>query len=387
MIPRRNLVRAFKMALRDPGYAISAASRRFRSWMSYRFFSGWSAWPETITLYVTYLCNLRCKMCGQWGECGYLHDYDKKVLEKGLDIEIAKKVIQDVKDFKPTITLFGGEPLMYKHLYELISLIKENGMRVNMVSNGTLLERHAEKLVELGLDEIIFSLDGPREIHDKIRGVKGTFDRAMAGHKKLKEIKRERGVEHPKINTTTAIFEINHRHLEEIVSLSEEIGAGSFTLHHLIFLSKENHRLHNETFQKFFNTGCEDWNGFVRDTLPDIDPGYLIETFHKLRQRKSPVAITFYPNYTDDEIREYYTNFDFVPASYRKRCMSPWNIAYIFPDGSVRPCLDLCFKAGNLHKAGFREIWNNIQYKKFRGILKGEKFFPACTRCTEFYRY
>ena len=64
MIPRRNIARALSKAMTQPGYAWRAFRQRLRSYLSYRFGDGRSAPPETVSLFLTYRCNLRCTMCG-----------------------------------------------------------------------------------------------------------------------------------------------------------------------------------------------------------------------------------------------------------------------------------------------------------------------------------
>lgn len=60
--------------------------------------------------------------------------------------------------------------------------------------------------------------------------------------------------------------------------------------------------------------------------------------------------------------------------------------AYIFPDGSVRPCLSMDYIAGNIKEESFLKIWNNKKFRRYREVIK-EKVFPACTKCTEFCRF
>jgi radical SAM protein with 4Fe4S-binding SPASM domain len=107
----------------------------------------------------------------------------------------------------------------------------------------------------------------------------------------------------------------------------------------------------------------------------------------RIKSKETDLDLSVYPNLTDDEIVKYYTTFDFLPDSYRRRCLSPWMVAYVFPDGSVRPCQSLNFIIGNIKEAGFKEIWNGKEALKFRNVLKKEGYFPVCPRCTEFYRF
>ncbi len=387
MIQLRNLKRNLAKAITQPGYALKALRQRMLSYLTYTIHDGYSHYPETVDLFLTYMCNLRCKMCGQWGEAGTSKEMTPKELKNELSLDEIYKIINDIKTFKPNVTLFGGEPLMYSNWEKVVSRIKQEGMRCNMITNGILLERYANSIIDLGVDEIIFSLDGPREVHDEVRGAKGTFDRASRGLKLIRDIKRKSGTSKPVVSISTTIFEINYKRLDELISIAEELTASTITFHHLIFLSKERYDQHNNVFKGFYGMVCSDWKGFVRDSLPDIDVDFLIRKMEDIKKRSSKVKINFYPNFTDEEIRRYYTEFDFVSSSYGKRCISPWMVSYIFPDGSVRPCQSLNFSAGNVKNSTFSKIWNNEKYMRFRKITKKEKKYPVCTRCTELYRF
>ena len=387
MIQLRNLKRNLSKAITQPGYALKALRQRLLSYLTYTIHDGYSNYPETVDLFLTYMCNLRCKMCGQWGEAGTSKEMTPKELKNELSLDEIYKIINDIKTFKPNVTLFGGEPLMYSNWEKVVSRIKQEGMRCNMITNGILLERYANSIIDLGVDEIIFSLDGPREVHDEVRGAKGTFDRASRGLELIRDIKRKSGTTKPVVSISSTIFEINYKKLDELISIAEELTASTITFHHLIFLSKERYDQHNSVFKGFYGMVCSDWKGFVRDSLPDIDVDFLIRKMEDIKKRSSKVKINFYPNFTDEEIRRYYTEFDFVSSSYGKRCLSPWMVSYIFPDGSVRPCQSLNFSAGNVKNSTFSKIWNNEKYMRFRKITKKEKKYPVCTRCTELYRF
>ena len=387
MIQLRNLKRNLAKAITQPGYALKALRQRLLSYLTYTIHDGYSHYPETVDLFLTYMCNLRCKMCGQWGEAGTSKEMSPKELKRELSLDEIYKIINDIKTFKPNVTLFGGEPLMYTNWEKVVSRIKQEGMRCNMITNGILLEKHADAIIDLGVDEIIFSLDGPREVHDKVRGGKGTFDKACNGLKLIRDIKNKSGLKKPIVNISSTIFEINYKHLDELIGIAEELMASTITFHHLIFLSKEMYNQHNKVFKGYYGMVCNDWKGFVRDSLPDIDVELLIRKKEEIDKKNSKVKIAFYPNFTNEEIRKYYTEFDFTSSGYGKKCISPWMVSYIFPDGTVRPCQSLNFSPGNVRNESFRKIWNNEKYMRFRKITKKEKRYPACTRCTELYRF
>ncbi len=170
--------------------------------------------------------------------------------------------------------------------------------------------------------------------------------------------------------------------------MAEAAGAGSITFHHLLFLSRDACDDHNRIFEPRFGNRCNDWYGFVRDELPRIDVDRLLREMEEIQRMKTPVKVSFYPNFTEDEIRRYYGQWDFSPTSYSGRCKSLWMTAYIFPDGSVRPYHSMEFIPGNIRRERFTEIWNNERYREYRRFVKRIRRFPVCSRgCTELYRY
>ena len=139
-------------------------------------------------------------MCGQWGDNGAFNEFDNDLLKQRLSLDEIKPIIDNVKFFQPNITLFGGEPMLHPEWLEIVKAVKAAGMRCNIVTNGTLIQNYAEEIIDSGLDEIIFSLDGPEEIHDKIRRVPGTFQRSIEGFEILHELKQNRKIKTPIIN-------------------------------------------------------------------------------------------------------------------------------------------------------------------------------------------
>jgi hypothetical protein len=86
MMPLKNIRRIVAKASQQPTYALHAARMRIMSSLSYRLLDGRSAPPETISLLLTYRCNLHCKMCGQWGERGSLKNLPSVVTRRYLEL-------------------------------------------------------------------------------------------------------------------------------------------------------------------------------------------------------------------------------------------------------------------------------------------------------------
>jgi MoaA/NifB/PqqE/SkfB family radical SAM enzyme len=125
MLPLRNAKRFLNKAITQPGYALKVAAKRFKAYRAYNFENGKSSYPEAITFFLTHRCNLHCQMCGQWGEGGVTKKQSSQYIREELSPEELTAAIDEASKFKPNITLFGGEPLLYQHCIEIIKYIKQ----------------------------------------------------------------------------------------------------------------------------------------------------------------------------------------------------------------------------------------------------------------------
>jgi MoaA/NifB/PqqE/SkfB family radical SAM enzyme len=133
---------------------------------------------------VTGRCNMRCVFCDWW-----------KMNVHELPTNEALSVIDEVcKLGAPFFHLSGGEPLLRKDLIILAKRAASHGCTVGMSTNATLLKNSNVSEIADVFDYVVVSLDGPREIHDSHRGVKGTFDKAIEGIKLLKDLRVRVGV-------------------------------------------------------------------------------------------------------------------------------------------------------------------------------------------------
>ena len=170
-----------------------------------------------------------------------------------------------------------------------------------------------------------------------------------------------------------------------MLDVAFKASADSLTFHNLIFLDREALEMQKEC-DTVLGCASADWEGFAFE--PEIDPQVLHENIEKILSGKYPFAVDLYPNFPRRALIEYYAGSkagNAGPPS--KACLSPWIAAYIFPDGEVKPCLNLSYSFGNALSGRFTELWNNDKAIKFRSFLKRRKAFPACCRCTELFRY
>jgi len=125
-----------------------------------------------LALGVHSACNCRCVMCDIWKANAERREISAADLDRHLaDIERLRV---------RRVMLTGGEPLLHANLWALCDRLRTRGVRVTLVTTGLLLARHADEVTRV-CDEVVISLDGDRETHDRIRRVPGAFDRVAAG--------------------------------------------------------------------------------------------------------------------------------------------------------------------------------------------------------------
>src|SRR5215831_14597757 len=109
--------------------------------------------PTFLQLRVTNLCNLRCKMCGQWGDTGIYRadgysasatDGEKERnrireligAKRQLALADYMKLLDEISPAQPIISLFGGEPLLYPEILPLVREVKARGLTCTIITNG-----------------------------------------------------------------------------------------------------------------------------------------------------------------------------------------------------------------------------------------------------------
>lgn len=118
-------------------------------------------------------CNLNCIHCGSTAG-------SKRGGE--LTTSEAEKLCYDLKKSECLgITLMGGEPLLRKDFWHIASLIRDLGMELSVITNGTVYDRETfSKLRSLNPRTVAISLDASKPgLHDKIRGHKGAFEKTV----------------------------------------------------------------------------------------------------------------------------------------------------------------------------------------------------------------
>lgn len=128
--------------------------------------------PVHVVWEITLACNLKCMHCGS--RAG-------RPRPKELDTAECIDVVNALAELGTReISLIGGEAYLRKDWVEIIAAIKSHGIYCAIQTGGRLLtEQRLQAARAAGLDGIGVSIDGLEELHDKIRGVPGSYRMAL----------------------------------------------------------------------------------------------------------------------------------------------------------------------------------------------------------------
>jgi MoaA/NifB/PqqE/SkfB family radical SAM enzyme len=215
------------------------AVERLKLW-----FKGRKASPLHIDIEPTSSCNLKCKFCWTRSkERVKSCQYKRKLTNKRL-LEIVREAAElGAKEWE----IAGGwEPMAKPEVvFKMMVMIKKYGMYGSITTNGTLFtEAMIKKLVEIGWDRILFSLEGPdASTHDFLTQVKGSFEKETRNIKSFKKWKEKLGKKKPTYSIHSVLTNKNYNKLEEMIELGHEMGCEGVNFEPLMIWSKEGEKL------------------------------------------------------------------------------------------------------------------------------------------------
>lgn len=124
---------------------------------------------------VTNSCNLKCSFCG--ANAGVQNNQELMLPEIKVLLESAHSLGAD------KILIGGGEPFMRNDIFEILQCCQDLGIFATVETNATLITPQiAHRLQKMGISSFSVSIDGANAgTHDKLRGVNGSFHKAIKG--------------------------------------------------------------------------------------------------------------------------------------------------------------------------------------------------------------
>lgn len=294
------------------------------------------AYMPTLLMFITYRCNLRCRMCGV---CEY--DLPKSNAPE-LSAEECKAVVRSAAKLGTTLMLIsGGEPLIRPDVvYDTIRCANDLGIAVHLCTNGLLLdEASIRRLGESGVKTVSVSIDSPvRGIHESLRGP-DTFDRAVAAVRLLRESAPsiQVGINH---TITTA----NFRSLAAMVPFAE-----SLDVQQLKFAPIHTNLLHKQKRVEHFGDLL-----FKEENLPELER----ELNGLIRAIRRTKLMTPSPLFLSNIVDLYANRTKF-------RCFAGYATCTVNPVGSVAPCPDMDGSL-SVRDRPLDEIWRSREFDALR---------------------
>jgi MoaA/NifB/PqqE/SkfB family radical SAM enzyme len=310
-----------------------------------------------LALTVHTACNCRCVMCDIWRANADRREIAPDVLDRHLDDLRALRVQR--------VMLTGGEPLLHSNLWALCDRLQRAGIRVTLITTGLLLAAHAEAIGP-AIDEVVVSIDGPPDVHDEIRRVKGGFHRIARGLQALQSQPRV-----PRTIVRSVVQRANHARLPLTIEAVRRLGVDR-----LSFLAAD---VSSPAFNR-----PDPWPAErIAEIALSRDQVYALEaSIRDVASRcTEAIAAGFVLGGLESlrRIHGYYAALAGLGPFPLVRCNAPWVSAVLEADGRLRPCF---FHApyGRPATHGLADALNAPDAVAFRASLDVRRN-DTCRRC------
>jgi Fe-coproporphyrin III synthase len=301
-------------------------------------------------------CDCHCVMCDIW-----------KIREAQ---EISEADLErQIKSFRDLgvrwVVFTGGEPQKNRHLPALAKMLREEGIRITLLSAGLLLESQAEEVAQ-NIDDVIVSLDGPPALHNRIRRVPNAFEQLANGVERLRQLRPDISVK-----ARCTVQKLNHQSLCTTAASALDLGLNSISFLAADVSSAAFNRPSSWSPERQAQVTLDQFEvdeldseieGLIREYSDGANPGFVAESPDKLRRI----------------VQHFRASLGQVDAI-APRCNAPWVSAVIEANGDVRPCF-FHRTLGNTHDQPLHEILNSPQAMQFRASLDIAND-AICRRC------
>jgi MoaA/NifB/PqqE/SkfB family radical SAM enzyme len=371
---------------------ITDYSTRMQRWLS-----GERLPPVRIDAEIHRRCNLCCIHCVR-------RSFDRDLSRESEKIEIEDRKWLEAADEsgKMGVKLWNiagiGEPMCKPSLLmRLMKVIKRHRMFGELTTNGTLWkDSDIESAVRLGWDSVNISIDSPREeVHDKIRGVKGTFAKAKHTVEMFSHFRKKHRRQNPAITINMVLSKLNYGDLPAMVEFASRIGADALFVEPMIVHSELGRSIrldHAEAsrlkpiiekaerlaYQKNVMTfitclqGDDERKELNKELVEKAgEIKSLIEKSDHSGIRKGP----------DDGIRRPDVKDDMIKKILDIPCYYPWFYMIINADGSAIHCGECQDLKENIKRKGISEIWYGPHFQSLRERFLSSSLPEYCNKC------
>lgn len=328
------------------------------------------AMPTWINLTSTTACNLKCFMCNQ-----FLDPNSPKVM---MDEDVYQKVVRELYPYAKTMQLSAfGEPLLTPRMEQKLDDLDRYGMKLEMVSNGTLMmkeSRFRQKLLDC-LELVTFSMDGAtRSTYNSVR-TGAEFDEVVDNITRFADLRLALPpAQRPRMNFNYILMRRTVAEAPKFVEMVHRWGGDEIVFNHLVTFHPSLKGESLNTCRAYAN----EWQDRTREVAAELG-----------------VTIKIPPNFTEVATPQQapaVAGESTAPAPQRPcgpppvKCWFLWRRVYIAPFGDVVPCcLAGMVPFGNLQKESFHDIWNGKTYRSYRERVFTDKPLGKCASCYLIY--
>ena len=283
--------------------------------------------PLVLMVEPTNRCNFNCPLCDKGS--GNLSR-----AEGIMKLDDFVKILDEAgRGLKLLLLWNQGEPFINKRLTEFINIASRRGIFCIVSTNGSLIAKNLEGIIESGLDELIVSLDGATEATFNMYRKGGDFNRIVDSVEKLVKLRGERNK--PLISLQFLLLKHNIKEIASFKELADKTCAD---------------RVLWKTVQVSETAQAEEY-------LPEAA---------EFRRYKDGKGIKVNKTYQGCRRLLYSAVID-------------WN-------GNMVPCCfdkDESFVMGNVLRDGFKRCWTGEEFSSLRREISSGKMPDMCSNCTE----
>lgn len=308
--------------------------------------ANFARWPNYVIFFVTARCNAACPMCF------YQANMDKNAAKDELSVAEYEKIARQI-EYINVLGISGGEPFLRRDLAEIIQVFYRNcrPFVVDLPTNAYLTDqivKQAEEIVrscpKLTVD-IQLSIDGPEEVHNRIRGLKDGFRHLQNTYAELLKLRSR--YKNLRVKACAVYSHFNQDHMEELLAVLEkdfsQLDRFVFSVAHGSVAQDKALEL---DWEKYFAL-CERLRQNAR--VKDWRDGHSLFT----------LALRFAKN---DFLQEILHRKDMY-----RHCRAGRDVVAIGETGKVFPCEPLWREVGDLRTNGYdlRQVLDSPQMRDF----------------------
>lgn len=365
--------------------------------------------PKHLLIETTTRCNLRCRQCAH-----VIKKYDFA----DLDLETFHRLVPLFLHVEQ-VALYGhGETFLHKQFFAMLEELKKYDIFVYVTTNGTLITQEiAERLVDLKLDRLSFSLDaGTPELFNDIR-LGADFHAVLDNIRLINSIKKQHHRDdQPVLSIMFCAMKSTIQELPKLIRLADQLNMTDGVA--VINISEHDEQMQGECLVRYPEIAKRHLNEAnqlaTKLAIPlggihsgfgnlDIDPVQIsfrdrfyrnyrefARSFNRSALLKTKLSRLYQRLFTDDQAADAPNGS--VPVSpitgsssgqtiRVKQCRDPWDFLFVDVHGNIRVCCTSHRIMGNLFQDDVLTIWNNEAYQEFRRKMVSADIPEECKTC------